>query len=721
MKRRKNLRLLMTSLICGSLLAGSQVGSAEELVPTFQLDEIVVTATRTMEEAKKVPAVVHVITSEDIKKKNIKTISDALTMLPGVYNGRTHGMSESANGITIRGFDENNILFLYDGMVMNDAYSGSMNWNAISVDDVERIEIVQGAASSLYGGHAVAAVVNIIGKDPEKDSIRAYASYGTKNTWKRGLNLSKKLSDKWSMGIGYEHKRTSGWQKKYAYVSPSKAKSPTPSGTVATGAKLVRRASGSEIYLLGTPGTGASRDDTYNFKLKYKFTDDQALTYRFTHDKYRYFSAKPQSWLTDSNGKAIFEGSVKFKNGKYYNFDESDFTDYDGKREVDRHAWQYKNEKNKIDLNIGFTNVKKSEYATGSDLAGKNPGNNTANPSKTYKLDFQKVWEMNKNTIVAGFDAQKDSMTYQKLKLAHWHDHNSVTSETSRMGGRAQNIAAFIQDRYKFNDNVAANLGIRWDHYKKYDGFYSDSKSYINHAEGTYNELSPKLSFEFTPNTDTTFYVSYGHSFNPPRLYQMFRYDVINNYIPNPNLKPETTNTFEAGIKKKFNDRTFASATFYQAKTSDMITYIKINDKGTKQYVNLKKATRLGVESELTHKFSNELSCYLNYAYENAKDDNDERIWWIPKHTMHMGVTYDKEKWNAFLEGQYVSRRDEPSYLGKHYMADDAFFTANLGINYKITPQAMVSFSVDNLFDRDYWQWYKALGRVYTIGVQFEF
>ena len=93
-----------------------------------------------------------------------------------------------------------------------------MNWNAISVDDVERIEIVQGAASSLYGGHAVAAVVNIIGKDPEKDPIRAYASYGTKNTWKRGLNLSKKLSDKWSMGIGYEHKRTSGWQKKLSLI-----------------------------------------------------------------------------------------------------------------------------------------------------------------------------------------------------------------------------------------------------------------------------------------------------------------------------------------------------------------------------------------------------------------------------------------------------------------------------------------------------------------------
>ena len=70
-------------------------------------------------------------------------------------------MSETANGIEIRGFGENNILFLYDGMPMNDAYDGGMNWNAISVEDVERIEVVRGAASSLYGGHAVAAVVNM--------------------------------------------------------------------------------------------------------------------------------------------------------------------------------------------------------------------------------------------------------------------------------------------------------------------------------------------------------------------------------------------------------------------------------------------------------------------------------------------------------------------------------------------------------------------------------
>lgn len=72
MKRRKNLQLLMTSLICGSLLAGSQVGSAEELVPTFQLDEIVVTATRTMEEAKKFPLLSMSLLQKILRRKILR-------------------------------------------------------------------------------------------------------------------------------------------------------------------------------------------------------------------------------------------------------------------------------------------------------------------------------------------------------------------------------------------------------------------------------------------------------------------------------------------------------------------------------------------------------------------------------------------------------------------------------------------------------------------------
>ena len=160
MKRRKNLQLLMTSLICGSLLAGSQVGSAEELVPTFQLDEIVVTATRTLKQIQEVPASISVVTAKDIKEKNVTTVRDAIAQMPGVY------MDMAGNsGITLRGFSSTDILVLVDGQQMNSTYNSVVNFNEIPVENVERIEVLRGAASSIYGGHAVGGVINITTKE----------------------------------------------------------------------------------------------------------------------------------------------------------------------------------------------------------------------------------------------------------------------------------------------------------------------------------------------------------------------------------------------------------------------------------------------------------------------------------------------------------------------------------------------------------------------------
>lgn len=145
MKRRKNLQLLMTSLICGSLLAGSQVGSAEELVPTFQLDEIVVTATRTLKQIQEVPASISVVTAKDIKEKNVTTVRDAIAQMPGVY------MDMAGNsGITLRGFSSTDILVLVDGQQMNSTYNSVVNFNEIPVENVERIEVLRGAASPIY-------------------------------------------------------------------------------------------------------------------------------------------------------------------------------------------------------------------------------------------------------------------------------------------------------------------------------------------------------------------------------------------------------------------------------------------------------------------------------------------------------------------------------------------------------------------------------------------
>ena len=90
MKSVLNKIVLMTALICGSVLWGGTAAFAEENIGEFSLDTMVVTATRTSEELLKVPASIHVITAKDIEEKNILTISDAIKTLPGVYDGRRH-------------------------------------------------------------------------------------------------------------------------------------------------------------------------------------------------------------------------------------------------------------------------------------------------------------------------------------------------------------------------------------------------------------------------------------------------------------------------------------------------------------------------------------------------------------------------------------------------------------------------------------------------------
>ena len=120
MKKAFNKSILMTALICGSVLAGGTTVFAEENIGEFSLDTMVVTATRTAVDKIKVPSTVHVVTEEDIKQKNVLTITDALKEIPGIYDGRAGGMSDTANGIQMRGFGESDILVLYDGMPLNE-------------------------------------------------------------------------------------------------------------------------------------------------------------------------------------------------------------------------------------------------------------------------------------------------------------------------------------------------------------------------------------------------------------------------------------------------------------------------------------------------------------------------------------------------------------------------------------------------------------------------
>ncbi len=143
---------------------GAGVVSAQETVRT-NAAEIVVTATREWTEAARVPVSISVVTAEEIERKGANNLSDVLRDVPGVQIRSLSGgpIAEAA----MRGGGENSqgrVLVLLDGRRMNNPDMASMNWLQIPLNQVERVEVLRGSQSAMYGNFASEGVINIITK-----------------------------------------------------------------------------------------------------------------------------------------------------------------------------------------------------------------------------------------------------------------------------------------------------------------------------------------------------------------------------------------------------------------------------------------------------------------------------------------------------------------------------------------------------------------------------
>lgn len=126
------------------------------------LDQVVVTGTRTLKLLKDVPIVTRVISETDIKRADATNIGDLLqTELPGIEFSYSMNQQTSLN---MSGFGGNSVLFLVDGERLAGETLDNVDYSRLNMDNVQRIEIVKGAASSLYGSNAVGGVVNIISR-----------------------------------------------------------------------------------------------------------------------------------------------------------------------------------------------------------------------------------------------------------------------------------------------------------------------------------------------------------------------------------------------------------------------------------------------------------------------------------------------------------------------------------------------------------------------------
>lgn len=702
--RRVSSTLMMLFVLGSSMNAFAQ--NNDVLDENFALDEMVVSATRSEKKLLDTAASVSVITDKDLNQMHINNLDEAFVKIPGVYVGRLSGIGSTTSQTVMRGVNAaNSVAVLVDGVQVNDSYNGSVTWSAIPVDMVKRVEVLRGPASVLYGGHALAGVINIITKDVDKTSVNLKLSYGSNNTQNHSLYVAGKASDKLDFNVNYEKKKTDG------YITD-----PVLSSKAVIGAETTTTNTGAKRWIIGNKGKRQWDENTVGVGFKYHFDESKSLALDFTKNEYEYSYSAPTSYFGDDIIK---------KAGTYFSTP--------GEKASNKYNMTYNDSENGWKAVVGYSDQYKQHDTSISKAT------DSSKPNTRFSFDLQKNQTISaNNNAVFGLNYGKDKMDATVYKLADKFNSDSKIAVDSMASGTNKSFSAYVMDEHKFSDRWTATAGLRYDKWST-DGriLLPNKTEAINYDESTYDNWSPSLSVMYKPEADSSVYLSWGKAFEAPSLYRMYSSSYSSNVynIANPNLKPQKAETFELGYKKDLNNKSAIGVSVYDTKYKGLLyknSLGVVDGMNATCYQNAGEAEAKGFELELNHNFDDKWSAFLNYTYQNPvikkalkATEKDKYVTAIPKEVFRAGVTYSDNKWSGMLTGEYISKRfsktDNSDTVNGVYGSYDPYFIMNMDISYSFNKNYTLTASVNNILDRDFFNYYYQPGRTYSVEINYRF
>ena len=644
---------------------------AQEDDEAIQIPEIIISAERTEQLAKSSTATVNVLFAEEVSKKNILTFDQALESVPGVSLNRSAGTA--TNSMSIRGASDvlgggvgNRVLLLIDGRPAITADTDGANWGMLPMDIMERVEIVKGALSPLYGSSAMGGVVNFITKSPTP-------SKDTKIDLRIGFYQKQpeeiRYTDKTSLfqRVGMVHSNS---YNNLGYVF-------SISGSRSDGHRQ---------------NTDFSLHNTYG---KLQYTNQKDFKMGISLGRTALERGYPSTWLIDNippytHPLNISHSKTNDRQEKQaWNFDV--FTKYSINSDLKLLANIYR-----------FQNYSKSMFnednMEGDDMPfGFYTDSDAGKTGGLLQFDFS---GFNKNYLIAGLDLQLDSVDSNPPEIM-FGKNNSKT------------LAGFAQDRIAITDDLALMLGTRYD-YRNISGYKSES------------QLSPKIGASYQVNDDTSFRLSLGQAFRSPSLAEIYLRREINSgirFIENPDLRAEKLRLYaEAGFKHNLFSFLKTDGALFLYDYYDMIFWKRLAD-NEYQVVNLNRAVIKGGEIGLNLAW-NGLFSVANYTYVDAKDRTEGRIDdtlpYKPKHTAYASIDYQYKSFRPGASIRYVSKIEEVVFYPKD--APEAFYVVNIYLSYNIS-DIIFSVGIDNLLNRQYEEMtrYRMPGRSFVFRVVLDY
>ena len=546
--------------------ADNATGKSGEVV----MPELVVTATRTKREAKEIPSAVTVITREDIERMPGKDAIDVLKDAAGVevMNARGSMSSATYNKVILRGMGYNagRVLVLIDGMPSSDSQTQDFEWSLINRDDIERIEIVRGPSSALYGGSAMGGVINIITRKAVEQGVKTTAetSYGSNHSWVEGLTNSGRLG-RFGYRLSGKMEGTGGYNTRAPEQRTAFYQAPM--------------ASKKEFF-----GGGAvfDVDDTMSVNLD--------GTYAHFRNRGKYTLAPDLNLFNKSETRGRFKVDKAFGNldtsfGAYATYTDSDY------------------DTPVSSSNVAISYVKSgTQWEMGGNLTGSAP-----------------VGEV--QHLTGGAEFKRNILE---------SDYKYTAGRKRERGGTQDIYSLFGQDEMKFFSGALVVIpGVRFDYWRTHGGYDLDtdiSASRNNYDSSAHPSLTPKIGVRWNlPGDVVAFRAAYGEAFRAPslnELYGLFESGTTI-YYANPGLKPEKSQTYEAGVDIDTPQGFHASVTGYRTNAEDYIAQVTVAavPPYTTAYEkqNVDRVEIVGFEADASWQVTDRWKLFANHVWTSPK------------------------------------------------------------------------------------------------------